>query len=610
MNTPTQTKNALPVALAAVVALLLTTACGDRPITDVSQERDGRPILKSITATGNYSRPRGSVGLEDIVIADFDTSVPDAFGRASSYPVYAAADCGEPCPAWGLFNDDINDASDTDLRTPAPTVADVTNGGYAGGNYFIATAPNSNTVPDTWNWYGSFVSENFNDGARVWVGIARMGVNVNNELDQEQILTGHSVSADQLVYVGGSPGGDGDRRADQFNDGRSGRPGPFFAEPNANPWVMGYSDVDGGELTIDFVHLSYDQNGNQVYMVTGEDFDPAETPFGPNNLEAGWQDGQFNYVVFWGANPLDNPNAPVLFRIQIAADVQAGATTTVNNAFAPFPKGVADVGNLGSLPGGANAFAAPGTITLDGVGFMSGPTFEVGVYSRESGSFTPVSSQIVITDTTIVDPINGIIDTVSVDTLQGASTFTSPRGGAAVEVTMSADDSGVDFGTNSHVVARFSGVAGSEFLYKEYLTTDKALQSGGTSFGAFNGGGTPSVFRLEGTGAIQFALDSLLVDISRVTPNPPAGFHYQSYLLGAGGSLQRLHAVDLDALGNGQDRIGESEVNGRFGDYNFWVLATEPNSSQLNANGVRNLQVQVSEDYKGKFSGFFPGSGG
>lgn len=577
------------VGVLALVAVVLG-AC-DTPPNTVTDLTENQPVLKVVMATsaeGGF--PSGSATLSETVISGFDFSVPDGFARATDLYNY-----DEGCPCWFYDPPDIGDADSPDDRSPAPTASGVTYGAYAGGE-FLAVPPAGNTVADTYNWYGSFLSESFAEGQQVWVGLARLGVSLSGELDQNEILVGRSVgSPDALVYVDESPGGDGGRRADEFNDGRSGRPPPFPAEPDANPWVMGYGEAIGGELVVDFVFSSQDASDNVVYHTTASGFDPVLSPVAGNGAGS-FGDIQYNYMLFWDDNPLTNANANVLFRIQLGADAQATSLTPQNNGYAPFPREVAD--DPASLPGGAESFPAPGKVELDLTGLASvGMNYALWTYDRSSGAYSLAEGS----DITIDDQAPVV----------GAS-FASPGTDAQIHIDVTP---GADFAASTHLVLSMESAAGgspseTRFLYKEYLTSAKALSDGAMTFGGFNGGTGDYQFVNGGSGTGEFVIiggERRLVAQLRRIPQAAQGFHYQSYIVELLPSTpvsqyQRVNAVQLDALGNGRDVIQEAQVSPTFASYNTYVLLLEPDGTEA----LTNYYVQQSDNYQFKFVDFFP----
>lgn len=555
----------LPAAL-AVTALLTATACFDDAVTDATGEQ---PAVNVLLGPGETVLPAGELGLADIRIANFDFSVPDAFARATGTTFSYSPGC---CYFYG---NSVVLGEDQDPRAPMITGSEITSRDLGSGELFYVLGAEFWPEGNIFDWWGGFGGVPAD--TRLYLGLARYGVEINGALDQEQILTGEPVTEpDSLIFVGGSPGGESQRSANAFN-----RATPYPAEPDANPYVFGFAESSSdGNVGFDVVTSSFDATLNQVYY-TGS-FDASESPVGPNDLTEFAAD-QYNYLVVWDEDPLANPDAQPVFRLQIAADLEGNSLTPVNNGFAPFPPGITDTETFRELPGGADAFAAPGQInlSLSGLPVLGGSaTYAVYLFDEETDSYALV--------TTFESP--------------------GPDPETPLEITLTPEETGLDFGQfNQVIVSIETGAPGetpseARFLVREFLSTDFALSQGPFTFGRANL--TPAQeFQIAGSGEATFIRDSLLVDLRRLSP-PPAGFHYQSYLIrgeiGAIEAEQRLHTIELDELGNAVDRVGEEEV-GSFANFETYVVALEPDA----ASGLTPAFIQVSENYIDKFGADF-----
>ena len=144
----------------------------------------------------------------------------------------------------------------------------------------------------------------------------------------------------------------------------------------------------------------------------------------------------------------------------------------------------------------------------------------------------------------------------------------------------------------------------ARFLFHEYLTSTKNLADGAMTFGTFDPAGSGRQFRVAGSGSAEFFGTSMLVRLRRL-PQPPDGFHYQSYLASFSGPMitnsVRLNTLTLDALGNGSDRVEAEQANGNFGAYGTYLVVLEPDGLTT----LTDMQIQASEDYVSKFTDFF-----
>ncbi|MBI4545784.1 MAG: hypothetical protein HY703_11355, partial [Gemmatimonadetes bacterium] len=279
---------------------------------------------------------------------------------------------------------------------------------------------------------------------------------------------------------------------------------------------------------------------------------------------------------------------PLVVRAQMGPDIDANGNA-INNSFAPLPTTITDVSKFKTLPGGANALAAPGTIrlSLSGLPKLTTRRYAVWLFNRTSKAFKSAPAKVGTSTTP-------------------AATFDSP-GEAALSVVLD-DASNVDFAKWTHLLVSIEGTtvganpSASKFLFSEYLAADQSLKAGALTLGKFDAT-APRAFQLAGTGLGSFFRDSLLVDLKRV-PAPPEGFHYQSFLAKVVGpnvtASVRLHTVTVDEIGNGTDRIAEAEA-GAFVDFNTYMLVLEPD----NLNLLTKARVQVSENYGDKFKAFF-----
>ncbi|HUH13923.1 MAG TPA: hypothetical protein VMK65_12480, partial [Longimicrobiales bacterium] len=477
------------------------------------------------------------------------------------------------CPCWGFTSVAVL-GGDEDPRSPAITaegLSVVDFGGSGGFIYVLGPEYWGADFFDIWGGIGGLPADQ-----QVWIGFARYGVQENGRLDQADMLLSGRISApDQLVLAGGSPGGDGARGADLFNWSA-----PYPADPNANPLVLGQVTTSAeGRAGIDAVLSANAVGGAPVYYQASEGFVASKSPFAPND-NGSLSAGQYNYMVVWGANPLTNANAPVLARVQVGADVAGTSMTVRNNAFAPFPSGQTDVTAVKSLPGGANAFAAPGIITLSGTGL---PTLVDGTYAIWVYSITDNAYQLL-------------------------ATFNTTGGDEEIEIVLG-DDEDVDFGEfNTLVISKEGSAPGAapssaQILWREYLSTDLALSGGDLTFGNF----TPErqrTFIPAGAGDASFVRDSLIVKLNRLT-SPPAGFQYAAYVAmlsptGAIQGQQRVGVVTIDELGNARVGIAEEQI-GSFATYNTFILVLEP----IGSPSLTPALIQVSENWLDKFGDFF-----
>lgn len=243
------------------------------------------------------------------------------------------------------------------------------------------------------------------------------------------------------------------------------------------------------------------------------------------------------------------------------------------------------------LPSGtATASATSVRLTLTGLPALGSGSYAVWLYKASDGSFAPAAAKVTVGGSTASGP-----------------TFTSPGDTATIVVLLDNTTSPDFTAYNSVVLSIEGGAPGSapstaRFLFGEYRTAAGTYRSGALTFGKFDPA-APVTFRVAGVGRVQFYRDSLIARLERVPP-PPAGFHYQSYLVRMVGptpeASTRLHTVTPDEIGNATDRVAESEAGG-FANFNTYMLLLEADASP----SFGRARVLVSDNYVDRFPPFF-----
>ncbi|HEY8470425.1 MAG TPA: hypothetical protein VIL18_12315 [Longimicrobiales bacterium] len=590
--------------LAAVLSLALVaaSACEDDVITDVTGER---PVLHVAFSPAGGALPGGAFNLRiDYVI---DLTIPDAFDRATG-DTYRYGDClyttggavGELC--WHIPPEDILDAT-RDRRLPALTGSGVTVVDDNDHEFLNILGPEI--------WGGPFynywtIFEGLPPNQRFYVGLWRAAIEVNAELDAAAVLTGAEITEpDRLVSAGGTPGGNSERPADQFTDA----PGaPFPAEPNANPWVFGYIQSDEeGAAKLDVLISPNDAAGGVVHN-DHTSTDPARWPFALNG-PGQFQPWQYNYLVVWAEDPLANPDAEQVIRIQLAPDVVLGSSSldAAGNTFAPYPAGALSAAEIAQVPGFRGAaptrlqlrltnlpeLASPAVykawlVDLDGGG---APIPAPGVLTvTEGGQTTEVGTQATWT---------GGIGAEATFTISDATLGTELRPYTHVLVAVQSSD-GSSPGTPSFW-ARFADHKGTpqDFTDNEY-TEAAQLQIGALDLS------NPSASRVyapAGTLRGSFFKDSLFV-VAEGAALPPPGFHYEMWLEDPAASvLYRVGGIGLDARGNGVVKVPEAQVDG-FGRYTNVAVTLEPDMSAA-PQQPGPARIFESENWVDKYRGVF-----
>lgn len=264
--------------------------------------------------------PTGSAEANRLELISFDQSPADAFGRATTEFGYS----------WDGDNYRFDAAarnSTNDPRLPA----------LGGLGTEVVGASQCRFGEGTW-WGGSggFDFFCFLDGLKpstdYSVLLYRYETVVNGDLDApERLLTGAIAEPDELVPLGGTPGGyptelcDFDPARPTFTTGVTG---------DQNPLNMGFVTTDAdGSLVFDCLIGS---GGHWAE----EDLDgsPSLAPIGPNTFDP-FGLPRYNFIVIFegqgsAADPI--PAGPMVMRFQVGVELDASGQP-IPNSFAPFP---------------------------------------------------------------------------------------------------------------------------------------------------------------------------------------------------------------------------------------------------------------------------------
>ena len=175
-------------------------------MTDVTSDQ---PVLKVVMATSGEAKfPSGSTELSETVISGFDTSVPDAFARGTNPEdeYIARSGGGFTGTAFPVAEGFRNSSQDQRLPALVESSASV-------GDWYAMWEPGFAGADGAWNLWGDI--RGLAPNTEYTVVLARMATKVNGELDQNQVLLGRSVTdPDELVFLGGAPGGINPPQAD------------------------------------------------------------------------------------------------------------------------------------------------------------------------------------------------------------------------------------------------------------------------------------------------------------------------------------------------------------------------------------------------------------
>jgi hypothetical protein len=541
------------VGLIGGTALVLAACPEDAAdITEVASE----PSI-DFPVVAAYVEPVGSFSIERFLLADFDASVSDAFGRSNEnftdYPVFYE-DYG-----WAMGGGEGTQpigTADVDTRKPLLTMA------TASYVYDYADINAYYVNEGDWDFYGYFCC--VTPGTEYVAGLERNALQVNAELDAEAVLLGQPITdPDSLFWLGGAPGGDHTRAADLWNLND-----PYFAEQNANPYIFGYVSADAdGEVLLDCVVSHADAGGATVWMATTADPDQDLSIVAPNQL-VHFDFPNYNYLTFWERNPDGTPDySRPLARYQMGVDLDASGNP-INNALAPFPDRAATDEEKLFGPGGAGK---PDSLVMTFnrlQALTGGAAYEPWLVSPLTGSMVPASGTYYrIKLIPVLDPVTGEvieIDEETVETVSDASGFVGGNEEDGYRHALVISDAslaaGDSIGLHTHVMLTITDSPGGAtpsdsrplwFAYTDqndtpdnYFDDSFNPDNGITTFGNFNASDpTASLkFGAEGKGTGGVREDVLSVDLRNLS-RPPVGYKLVGWLLRPDGTAFRLPDV-------------------------------------------------------------------
>lgn len=343
-----------------VAAILVAAACqhgdADRLITV-----NGDTLILNIAMTTQAAGglPTGTRSVNRYMLASFDTSIADAFSRATTNPpnYFPDPSCYGSTPL-------IRSSGPAKVATyqspqrylPAMPYRVTMEDGCGGGQSVNLIAPKGhpgngagNQVWEFWYYFSGALAS-----TRYVEGVARYAVQVRGALDiSEMLLTGTITQPDSLVFRTGDFNPGGKKSRDRFTTSCT-SVNVIHPVAGANPHLLGSDTTNGGFVDLD----------QTVCAATGEawsDLGTATSPVPKNNSTA-LGNNQYNFYVIWEALPDSTPNyAKPVFREQIGPLL----TTTgqvVNNSYGPMPTAALVGTTLAILPGGNSV---PDTVTLD-----------------------------------------------------------------------------------------------------------------------------------------------------------------------------------------------------------------------------------------------------
>jgi len=519
------------------------------------------------SVASSFVPPTGSFAVERLTLAEFDTTVTEAFGRATGALGFFNADNAFGYPAYGLAGLARNGS--TDPRLPALADDDAAIGAFC----VLGSPPFPGLGEGFWDLYCQVT--NLNPNTRYTVMMVRYGLTVNGELDAAAVALGETVSdPDDLTVLGGTPGGAPTAECN-FS----------VAVPVArdvNPFVLGFVDTDtDGNTTIDCVPYSTAADATWWRNFDSPLPDGVEDsiPFGPNTGADGIDLSipSYNYLVLveGEGTPGDPvPTGPHAMRWQVGNDIDLSGNPSINNALAPFPLPLSTA-ELVAAPGGAGRPDSISVIFNQLEALAGAAVYEAWLVNPETGSMVPaVGTYNRIKILAERDPITGDIiatrDSV-VETVASTNSFAGgdEEDGYRHEIMISDNSlaAGDTVGFHTHLALTVTSSPGGSapsdarpfwFQFTDQNGTpdnffdDSFNNTGTTSFGNFDVDepALSLIYGGDGGGRGGFRGDVLSVNLESLS-RPPIGYSYVGWLVREDGTAFRLP----DITGPPPDRV-------------------------------------------------------
>lgn len=552
-----------------VAAMLAGAACTHGDANQLLSIGGDTLILNiAMTIQGSGALPNGTRSVNRYLLTSFDTSIADAFARATStVPHFIKDPNGFYGTAAGreLYYGAQGAATDSFTPTNRLLPAVINIGQYSYGSLYGRTSPVTYIVPGghpgngsgNTSWEYWYVIRNLVNSQRYILGLARYALQVRGALDHaELLLTGTVTQPDSLVFKAGdfTPGGNKQNDNDDPADCGSSDGVPVAG---ANPYFVAGKTVGATSASRRIIIDQSVCNGS----VWTNGFSSAKSPVPVNNKAPGTN--QYNFLVVWEALPDSTPNySRPVWREQIAPML----TTTgllLNNGYAPIPTAALSGPSLAILPGGNGV---PDSVTVN-----FGNIAQLASSSAYQVWFTKAGTDSAARAT---GTVYKIVNNVTVASFPGVSEFNSDTTTGAtwqMKIAYGAYAALADFNSVALTIASAGGTTRPR-AQPLWANVQRKVAGGAVptldatmSFGSYQNG-TGFTWAPSGGAAGGIVGRDLNAQATHLL-RPPLGYYYNAYLRNS-----KTGAM-LDLL----------PITGPFPDYTSLVDADENTSSTVNA---------------------------
>jgi hypothetical protein len=517
-------------------------ACSHGDLNSVVKINGDTVILNvSLSTSGAGGSPSGTRLVNRFLATAFDTSLADAFGRATTNPPYFKVD---PSGCYGatalIYFAPAKQATYTPPARYLPAIvtpARAFNSGCGSATVYIVQGGHAgngagNTVWEFWQ-----DTELLTPNTRYVMGLARYALQQRGALDIAEILLNGTVTTpDTLVFRAGDfvPGGRKNVPVFTSNCASANIVQPVAG---ANPHLLA-SDLSDGTGTLYMDQTACSNAASAWFNGLGN----AKSPVPTNNTTA-LGTSQYNFLVIWEALADSTPNyARPVYREQIGP-LMTTAGVAINNAFGPVPVAALTSAQQALLPG---ATSRPDTVTITASNLapLTNASYEVwftktgtSSVARATGRFDRLVNNVIKDSILSTASFNGDTTTGSVFRMKidfGAYATLAAWNTAVLAVV----PTGGSTTTLPAAQPLWAGVSN-----KLPGQAAPALSSA-LSFGNFdNGGAAGATWAPAGVGTGGVSGLKVDLQVSHLL-RPPVGYYYNAYLRNStSGAVWDLGAV-------------------------------------------------------------------